>query len=49
MSQVMSACAKAGKWWTTLALLQGVSERRLVPDEVLIGAPGMDTVPAWNR
>ena len=38
LSQVMQACAKAGKWWTTLALLEGLDERRLMPDEVIIGA-----------
>lgn len=50
-SKVMSACAKAGKWWTTLALLQGVSERRLVPDEVLIGIAleSLEKARKWQK
>lgn len=50
-SKVMSACAKAGKWWTTLALLQGLTERRLWPDEVIIGIAleSLEKARQWQK
>eukprot|EP00435_Cladocopium_sp_Y103_P047445 s86_g13.t4 len=50
-SKVMSACAKAGKWWTTLALLRSLEERRLMPDEVIIGIAleSLEKARKWQK